>query len=137
MHFALGHVHEDRQVAVGIEADMQLDGSLFLTKFCPRKGGETEIDDSGGIKQIELAFEREFVCWSHQSATMQQSVEQRLIERGRLFGVDSCQGCLGGSLHAEVIESFVLGLKIVGDIPKASLPASWPISMARNWLQRL
>jgi hypothetical protein len=50
---------------------------------------------------------------------MQQSVEQSLIEGSRLFGVDSCQGCLGGSLHAEVIESFVLGLKIVGDIPEA------------------
>ena len=49
---------------------MQLDDSLFLTKFRPRKGGEAGIDDRG-IKQIELAFARKFVFWRHQLATMQ------------------------------------------------------------------
>ena len=65
MLLALGHIHEDREVAVGIQADMQLDGSLFLSEFGPGKGGEAKIDHRG-VKQVELPFERESMFGSHQ-----------------------------------------------------------------------
>jgi hypothetical protein len=36
-----------------------------------------------------------------------------------LFGIHPRQGCLGGSLHAEVVEPLALRQKIVGDVPEA------------------
>ena len=114
---APSHVHEDRQVTVGVQADMQFDGPLFLPEFGPGKGGEAKIDHRG-IKQVELAFERETVFRRYQLAPVQQPSKQDLIEGSRLFGVDPSQGCFGGALHAEVIEPIALGLQIVGDIPE-------------------
>lgn len=115
---ALGHVHEDREVAAGIQADMQFDCSLFLPEFGPGKGGEAKINHCG-IKQVELAFERESVFGRYQMTPVQQPGEQCLIEGSRLFCVDPSQGCLSGALHAEVIEPIALGLQVVGDIPEA------------------
>ena len=115
---APGHVHEDWQVTVGIQTDMQFDGSLFLPEFGPGKGGETKIDHRG-IKQVELAFEREAVFGCYQLAPVQQPGKQALIEGDWLLGIDASQGCLCGALHAEVIEPIALGLQVVGDIPEA------------------
>ena len=113
-----GHVHKDWKMAVGIQTDMQFDDSLFLPEFGPGKGGEAKIDHRG-IKQVELAFERESVFGRYQLAPVQQPGEQGLIEGGRFFGVDPSQGCLGGALHTVAIEPIALGLQVVGDIPEA------------------
>ena len=87
---------------------MQLDGSLFLAEFGPGKGSKAKIDHRG-LKQVELAFERESVFGRYQLAPVQQPGEQALIEGGRLFGVESGQGCLSGALHAEELTPAVEG----------------------------
>ena len=55
MVLASGHVHEGRKIPVGVQTDMQFDGSFFLPEFSPGKGGKTEIDHRG-IKQVEFAL---------------------------------------------------------------------------------
>ena len=115
---ALGHIHKDWKMAIGIQADMQFDGPLFLTKFGPGKGGETKIDHRS-IKQVELALERESVFGRYQLAPVQQPGKQALIEGGWLLSINASQGCLGGALHAEVIEPIALSFKVISDIPEA------------------
>jgi len=77
----LGHVHEDRKMPIGIQADMQFDGSLFLPEFGLGKGGEAKVDHRG-IKQVQLAFEGEAVFGRYQLAPVQQLGEQCLRAAG-------------------------------------------------------
>ena len=115
---ALSHVHKDWKMAIGIQADMQFDGSLFLPEFGPGKGGKAQVDHCG-IKQVQLAFEREAVFGRYQLAPVQQPGEQCLIESSGLLCVDTSQGCFGGSLHTKMIEPLALRHEIVGDVPEA------------------
>ena len=115
---AFGRIHEDRKMAVRIQPDVEFDGTLFLPELGPGEGRKAEVDDRG-IEQVELACKREFLFRSHQLTTIEQSGEQRLEERRRLFGVHSRKGCLAGLLHAQMVQPFALSLEIVGDVTEA------------------
>ena len=89
--------------------------ALFLPELGPGEGRQTEIDDRG-IEQVEFACKGELLFWRHQLAPIEQSGEQRLEECRRLFSVHSRKGCLGGLLHAQMVQPFALRLEIVGDL---------------------
>ena len=75
MDFALGHVHEGQQVAVGVETEVKFDGAFFLTKLSPWKYGQAQIDGSG-IEQVELALGAEAVTGGKALAAFKQREEE-------------------------------------------------------------
>jgi len=108
MGFAIGKVHELRQVAIAIKTHMDIYGSLGLAEFGPGEHGQAEIND-GDVKQVELAAEFESVFGSKLPGFLQQLVEHSLIQLGGLLFVHSGQGCPGARLYGQVVQLVCLG----------------------------
>ena len=88
MNFTGCHVHESRQVTIGIKAEMEFDGTFGLPERGPGEDGKTKIDGSS-VKQIQLAFEFEPVLRGGVLTSFEQREEQFCVEFMRLVLLDS------------------------------------------------
>ena len=85
---ALGEGDELRQIAVMVQAYMQLDGALAGAETCPGKQAQTQIHGRG-IQRIELVPEPETMARRHRLAACQQLSKQGLVQGIGLVLVDS------------------------------------------------
>ena len=82
MHPPFGDRQEGRQIAVMVQPDMQLDGTLGGTEVRPGQHRQAHVDDRG-IERVEFVFETEAVLRAQSLAARQQRAEQGFIQTVR------------------------------------------------------
>ena len=95
LHFvgkSIGDMGEDREIAVMIKEEMELDGPLGLAIGSPVEKRDTQFDQ-GGIKAEELIFEAELLLSrGDHPALLQQLIEDCLIEPAGSFLIGIGEG---------------------------------------------
>ena len=113
MLIASGKIDKGWQVAVSVEADMQLGSPLGPLVFGPRKQGERQLHQRG-IQQVDLAFQLESLVARRQILTAtKQPFEQLLVEDVWLFFVAASQCRPAENLDPEVVELVALHTEVV------------------------
>src|SRR4030043_2431970 len=117
---AFGQVCEDRQIAVVVKQQMQLDGTFSGAEVSPGKETQAQVNDSGVERQqFILEFEAPFLYIGSSPALFQHQQEQILIDfPGSVFvGVAKCR-FTGRLLHSQVFEFTKAALQSIADFPQ-------------------
>jgi len=115
MAFSIGDGHEGRQKAIVIQANMKFDRTLCGAEFGPGKYAETQVD-GGCVERIEFVLEPEAMPRCACLALAKKLPSQMLVERVRLFFVDSGQRGTTDGCGTQVIEFGCMDRKIGDNI---------------------
>jgi len=121
MHLAVGQRHEGWQIAIGINAEVQLDGPFGLPELGPGKYGKTQVN-GGGVEQIELVFEFKTVARRHFPTSVKELEKQRFVQGGWLLFIHPSKGGSGKRLDCKMVELVGLRRHVHDDIPQALSP---------------
>ena len=106
LHFlpsSFADMDEGRQVSAVIQADVELDGTLLSLVSRPREQRQGQVDQ-GSVERIEFGLEASTMVRSCRLTSAQESFENSLKERMRLFLVDSREAGTGDRQRSKVIE---------------------------------
>lgn len=121
MHLAVADVDEGWDIAAQVEQRMHLDGGFGLTKACPRKDAQAQVDGHG-IECVDRLFQfhRKVVDGVTGSGSLEQAHGEIRIDATVTLLVGIGQRALGDvSSYAQVIELGLVSAQTGFDIAQA------------------
>jgi hypothetical protein len=115
---SVSDLSEDREIAVMVEQEMELDGTLGLAIDSPVEERDAQFNQSR-IETEELIFEAElYLCRSTHPYFLKQLMEDCLIESEGSFLIGIGEGGTSrGSFYAEMLELAHTTCKVSADLP--------------------
>ena len=103
MQLAVGQRHKGWQIAIGVYAEMQLDGTFGFPELGPGKHCKTQVN-GGGVEQIELVFKLKTMTGRYFPTPVKEFEKQPFVQGGWLLFIHSGKSGSGKRLDGKMVE---------------------------------